>query len=449
MRWWSLLALGACLSCGRVGYDAEGASVAVVDCASPEATPGALDESFADGGVARLVVGTNGSDLAQGVREDGQGNLFVGIQSLSELQNDVAVVRLLSDGSLDTSFGTSGVARYQGALNEFVRAIAIDGSGRIVVGGGTASLGGGSGAAVVRFTSAGALDLEFGAGGVSLLQFDPAVEDRVTGVDVDGAGRILAIGHTETTVDAGTGFLARILDDGSLDTSFADTGIMELTEPDGTRNSGETVLLVGTDLLAVGSLEAEAADNGDYGAWRLDDTGVPVASWAVDGIARAGETRDVRVWDASIAGDGRILVAGHRWNGTHNTGAVAAFLADGTLDASFGVAGQVVLDTPEQSRLYRVRDAGGGRIVAIGDVVIAGEPSMGIWRFDSSGQIDGSFADQGFLRLDFDQADLLDTAQQEESLHDLHIDSDGRIVASGWSTRTETVRDAVVVRVCQ
>jgi len=71
---------------------------------------------------------------------------------------------------------------------------------------------------------------------------------------------------------------------------------------------------------------------------------------------------------------------------------------------------------------------------------------MGIWRFDSSGQIDGSFADQGFLRLDFDQADLLDTAQQEESLHDLHIDSDGRIVASGWSTRTET---AVVVRVCQ
>lgn len=293
MRWWSLLALGACLSCGRVGYDAEGASVAVVDCASPEATPGALDESFADGGVARLVVGTNGSDLAQGVREDGQGNLFVGIQSLSELQNDVAVVRLLSDGSLDTSFGTSGVARYQGALNEFVRAIAIDGSGRIVVGGGTASLGGGSGAAVVRFTSAGALDLEFGAGGVSLLQFDPAVEDRVTGVDVDGAGRILAIGHTETTVDAGTGFLARILDDGSLDTSFADTGIMELTEPDGTRNSGETVLLVGTDLLAVGSLEAEAADNGDYGAWRLDDTGVPVASWAVDGIARAGETRDV------------------------------------------------------------------------------------------------------------------------------------------------------------
>jgi uncharacterized delta-60 repeat protein len=73
---------------------------------------GTLDTSFNNGsGWIRVAPVAGGINLAQGVAIDGSGRIVVGgiLQSGDGTTNGVAVVRLNPDGTLDTSFGTNGI----------------------------------------------------------------------------------------------------------------------------------------------------------------------------------------------------------------------------------------------------------------------------------------------------------------------------------------------------
>ncbi len=75
--------------------------------------------------------------------------------------------------------------------------------------------------AVVRFTAAGELDEAFGGGVVVLDGFGPRNGRDVV---IDGEGRALVLGMVNSTIQVG-----RVLDDGSLDPTFGDGGIAQVT----------------------------------------------------------------------------------------------------------------------------------------------------------------------------------------------------------------------------
>src|SRR5439155_1012471 len=84
---------------------------------------------------------------------------------------DFAVVRYTASGSLDTTFGSGGkVTTAIGPYSDEGNAVAIDGSGRIVVAGTTNS---GTRAAfdVVRYTTSGGLDTTSGITGSVMTPF--------------------------------------------------------------------------------------------------------------------------------------------------------------------------------------------------------------------------------------------------------------------------------------
>jgi uncharacterized delta-60 repeat protein len=98
-------------------------------------TDGSLDDSFGTAGRVTSNL-TGGPDGAYGVRVTPAGQIVVAGVVDGPMSNDYGIVRYLSDGSLDPSFGTAGVAIHDFGLHEDVRAMALRPDGKILVVGG-------------------------------------------------------------------------------------------------------------------------------------------------------------------------------------------------------------------------------------------------------------------------------------------------------------------------
>ena len=96
---------------------------------------------------------------------------------------------------------------------------------RIFVAGYTSGGSGGVDFAIACYTSTGALDNTFGASGKVITAFGAgAATDEITGMTVDGSGRIVVVGFTATGSNDLGFAVARYTPNGTLDTSFDSDG---------------------------------------------------------------------------------------------------------------------------------------------------------------------------------------------------------------------------------
>ncbi len=163
---------------------------------------GTLDTGFGSG-----LAGANGWVEAIAVQSDGKvliGGQFSSVNGTG--RNFVA--RLNTDGSLDTGF-LNGVT----GPNARVMAVATLGDGRVVIGGTFTSVDGTARNRIARLNTDGTLDTGF-AGGLT------GVSGAVFAIAAQGDGRVI-IGGGFTTVHGATRWnIARLNADGSLDTGF-------------------------------------------------------------------------------------------------------------------------------------------------------------------------------------------------------------------------------------
>jgi uncharacterized delta-60 repeat protein len=111
-----------------------------------------------------------------------------------------ATLRLNADGSTDTSFGTAGmVSTPITQLGDGALALALQSDGKIVVAG-SSSRTTNSNFAVVRYTSAGAVDSTFLGDGSTTVDFF-GFRDRAENVVIQPNGRIVLGGIARNNVD--------------------------------------------------------------------------------------------------------------------------------------------------------------------------------------------------------------------------------------------------------
>ncbi len=205
---------------------------------------GRLDPTFGIGGKA-LVPFDLGPSGASAVTVQPDGKVVVaGVVSLTPTapnapNSDFAVVRLNPDGSLDSTFGTSGrltIPFDLGAndMSDSASAVLVQPDGKIVVAGsagvsGSMNLHGftsGSVFAAARLNPDGSLDGSFGVGGRVTVSFDPSASNRIDSVSsvvVQPNGKIVLAGTGSITSFPPGGSnpeVARLNPDGSLDGSF-------------------------------------------------------------------------------------------------------------------------------------------------------------------------------------------------------------------------------------
>jgi uncharacterized delta-60 repeat protein len=199
---------------------------------------GWFDPSFSDDGrvTVSFDLGGNRYDAANAIALDHQGRIVVAGSAARNGPDgsDFAIARLLDDGSLDWSFGRGGrqnvtFDRLMGGAptTDWGHALTVDPSGRIVVAG--AAYNGNGAFAVTRLLDNGWLDPSFGRWGRQIVQLDlgDTLFDSANAVAIDHQGRIVLAGTslTDTWTDtevrrSSDASMARLLDDGSLDTSF-------------------------------------------------------------------------------------------------------------------------------------------------------------------------------------------------------------------------------------
>jgi uncharacterized delta-60 repeat protein len=153
---------------------------------------GTLDTTFGVNGVVIPTFGASGPDVFESIVQLDNGQLLVTGSRDDGSQNDIILLRYSADGVLDTTFGTNGVVITPiGSNFSLANGLAVLNGGSIVVAGSTDS-GSNNDVVVIRYLSNGALDPAFGTGGVMTL--DLGNDDEALDVAFQADGRIVITG---------------------------------------------------------------------------------------------------------------------------------------------------------------------------------------------------------------------------------------------------------------
>ena len=183
-------------------------------------TDGSLDTSFGSGGIVMTDLGSD-DDIAWSVVLQEDGKIILGGHShTGGTAYRFSLARYNTDGSLDTGFGSGGIvtASLSDATNSEATSLAIQPDGKIIAAG-YANFSGSDDFVVVRYNSDGSLDTSFGSSGIVTTDFSGATHDDIaTTVALQSDGKIIAAGQAD---NAGvTDFaLARYLNDIAVDES--------------------------------------------------------------------------------------------------------------------------------------------------------------------------------------------------------------------------------------
>jgi uncharacterized delta-60 repeat protein len=196
---------------------------------------GTLDTSFGYGGSIVFGGGYGGGLTAVALQPDGKILAVGGLEPLT---------RFNEDGTRDPSFGAGGVSA---APTAGANALALQPDGKIVVAGGEGASGPTFG--LVRVNSDGTADTSFGTGGVVTTQIGSG-NATASGVAVQPDGKIVAAGRSASQDTSGNPSqlftVARYTTGGSLDSTFGGSGIVT-TLPSSTWSSGATAVALQPD----------------------------------------------------------------------------------------------------------------------------------------------------------------------------------------------------------
>jgi uncharacterized delta-60 repeat protein len=393
----SIIIAGSAVSAGQsvfalVGYDGQGAVNTSFGSGGTVLTPFGAGDAAAN---ALLLVGpsTPGSG--------GVAKLLAAGFATENGEQVIALARYNLDGSLDTTFGSGGEVTYHipGTVNDVAEAVAIEPTnGDIVVAGSADNVSHAEGInqdmAVVRFQPDGSLDTGFGSGGSALIDFG-AGNDVANAVAVTPDDKIVLAGSATLR----SGFvtqqnfaLARLLPDGSLDTGF---GGGEVTTNFGPGNDAANSLV----LLSTGSiLVAGQVSDGSFdymGLARYTPGGSLDPTFGVGGVTLGpagtlttsiGPSSDIAT-SLAVQPDGMIVLAGsslllHADGTSYRNFSLARYTADGGVDTTFGVNGQVTTDVGgADDEINALAVTANGKLVAAGFADQVGGPDVALARY--------------------------------------------------------------------
>jgi len=267
-------------------------------------TNGTLDATFGSGG----IVSTNAAGLLIGTVPGGiallsSGKILVAVGGV--------LLRFLTDGQLDSSFGTGGVARLLGSA----QALALLSSGKPLV---TSAFNFTAGSAT-RYNLNGSLDTAFGVNGQT-----PSLGQALAIVPLS-SGKFILAGTLDSAVPASGGttsqgfVLARYNSNGTIDTTFGTHGAV-VTTFTGNAYSAALALAVQSngDIVAAGVTEATnpglGAGPSDFALARYTPNGQLDTSFGNNGlVTTAFGTNGENLAGASalaIQSDGKIVAVG-------------------------------------------------------------------------------------------------------------------------------------------
>ena len=414
-----------------------------------------LDPSFSEDGMATTDLGGGDYGRALAVQADGKvvvaGFISNGPITQYPPDMDFALVRYNTDGSLDTTFSDDGKLTTDFGWTTHGESVAIQNDGKIVVVGGSRDNSNEFDFAVARYNVDGSLDTTFSGDGK--LTTDLGDDDTAYAVAIQGDGKIVVAGESV----AGVG-LVRYTSNGSLDTDFGANGIVtveaQLPEIGAYIGSAMTlqadgkILVTGyhnhSELDLSDPLNPTFKTYFDFATMRFNSDGSLDGSFGTNGIVSTDLGTDFdEAGDIVVQSDGKIIVSGHignridgmptQWQSTGY--GLVRYNADGSLDTSFGNGGIVTAALGTGSTGFAVT------LQLDGKILVSGSTDAGctLLRYNSDGTLDTSFDGDGHFDIDFGGMTAAGYA--------MSTFSDGSVFVAGTNWLDATTTDFAVAKI--
>lgn len=411
---------------------------------------GDLDTTFGGGtGIVTVdISGGSSADIGSKIAVQADGKLVV-IGNSDALAAGAAVIRFNTDGTLDTTFGTAGVASVAPIVMNIARDLVIQPDGKIVVVGENGSTIG----AIVRFNTNGSVDAaalapttsfpDSSYRGVALLDDGSII---VTGEATPGASGDILLGKylAEPPVATPATLVA--------DPTFGTAGFTT-QDPSGSQDRGNAVAIQsdgrivvagGIDIVGVGgsNVVARFLASGALDTGTFNPSGTNPGFSVFGGTSSGNEATGI-----AIQANGKIVVSGNDAGIGGGDFILSRFNPDdGSTDLTFGVAGLTTVDISGSTLANFSNDLvlqSDGKIIAVGQTFDGVDQQFGILKLTQNGTPDPQFNPQAMsLTMGIQIIDA--TPLSSNDAQGVAVQSDGKIVVSGTSAQNGS--DFVVIR---
>lgn len=315
-------------------------------------------------------------------------------------------VKAQEPGALDPTFGTNGITQIQigddAYLVDELHGIEIQDDGKTIAFGSSRD-GGQKRMAIARFNEDGTLDASFGNNGIVIITPSSAYGNFVMDAEAMPDGKLIVCGrifHSDGTEPSSLPVLIKLNSDGSLDSSFGDNGMA----------IGHFNVNILPEAMVVQD-DGKIVFGGNYNdqmmTMRYNEDGSLDTSYGNDGFCVLSEeltnsgTSYVKGLD--IQADGQTVIVGFCHSASLPKWTIARIDANGRLDNTFGNGGLVIMSAGygnDYATSVLIQDD--GKILVGGNSWDANEPalqySFAIARLNNDGTLDSSFANSGLYR---------------------------------------------------
>lgn len=401
-----------------------------------------LDQDFNAVGYNTTDLIVNGDDYAECLTIQDDGKILVGGYGLR-------IARYNTDGTLDTSFNTMGYTSPFGnnvSLN-YIKQIIITPTNKILAIGAIYTTK--WYIYLAQYNSNGSLDTTFGTSGRRNIDVGPSITMTVGNAIYTSDNKILIT--TNSYLSEGDFNIVKTNKFGDLETIFGTNGIVTL---DGLSNDGGSKIALRSDgKILLSGISNGNPSNGTYRQhiqMLINPDGTLENSFGTNGkvFTNFDQNNTQLIKDTFLLNDDSILVTGSIVinNATTYDGFITKFNSNGTLDTFFGQSGlsQVAFTNDDGSQPMTDMI---NKIVLQNDgkIVIAGftngfniNNKFCLARLNSDGVIDTTFGTNGKM--------MIPIYGYDEVINDVKIQSDGKIVVSGLTKMVGFDRSYIVAR---
>lgn len=374
-------------------------------------TDGSVDNTFGISGsvitdpseefiktVTDIAVQSNGSILISGY----------GFDDASYLYSFSLVVKYNSNGTLDNSFDGDGILQtyktYDFISNGKIVSLADN---KIILSGQYKSSSGFQGLALCRINSNATIDNTFGNNGIVQT---PVVSGNIqveSGIVLLSDGKLLQPSFLSDGIHLKPS-LYRMLGTGAADNSFDNDGFVSINIPNIPGSENGVGLAVRNDdvFITAGTYSNGIIASGSGFISRFTANGTPDASFGINGNILVQSDRYVSIGSAVFQNDGKLLVTGSFydvWDGHYVF--VMRYNENGTPDNTFGTNGRVIItfnnDANNAGLDLALQTDGKIVFTVISDFHNSANNFYYLYRLNTNGSIDNTFGTSGRIQLNF------------------------------------------------
>ena len=308
-------------------------------------------------------------------------------------------------GVPNLSFGMNGYVTSESG-NTF-SSLVKQADGKILVAGGNVNS---TSFSIWRYDKNGVLDKEFGTNGLSSIAVPNSKYNVAAGIALQNNGKILVTGTATNDSTMNAFAVLRLNTDGSLDKTFGNIGYV-LTEISAYQDNPAAIAIQSDGKIVVAGTSSPGAGQtgADFAIVRYLENGTLDQSFATSGILTVnlyggdnGENKDDTAYALALQSDGSIIVAGksYRNHGSnfYDDAALIKVTSNGTLDPSFGQNGMVKTNlNGSPSLIHSLAIQSDGKILAMGQIELAGQYAFLVMRYAANGSLDSSFGSGGIV----------------------------------------------------